>query len=147
MRLCIFCANCYGLSRQLSRTIVPTVTDYRANCYRSSGRIGHRFNLRFGSRRLTFYVSFLDDTGSELSGQGYNIYIRCGSIPMASPWSRSSRSEEHGRLRMASRGEKRFASRPVSCLPCRVSAFSQPAAVLLCQSHCWPMRLSRLSWV
>ncbi|MCI6102403.1 MAG: hypothetical protein MR709_05050 [Bacteroidales bacterium] len=88
------------------------------------------------SRKLTFYVSFLDDTGSELSGQGYNIYIRCGSIPMASPWSRSSRSEEHGRLRMASRGEKRFASRPASCLPCPVGGFCRPAAVLLCQSHC-----------
>ena len=52
VRLCIFCANCHGLSRQLSRTIVPTVTDYRANCHRSSGRIGHRFNLRFESRHL-----------------------------------------------------------------------------------------------
>ena len=37
---------------QLSRTIAPTVTDYCANCHRSSGRIGHRFNLRFGSRWL-----------------------------------------------------------------------------------------------
>ena len=53
VRLCIFCANCHGLSRQLSRTIVPTATDYRANCHRSSGRIGHLFNLHFGSRWLT----------------------------------------------------------------------------------------------
>ena len=127
---------------QLSRTIVPTVTDYRANCHGLSCQLSQIFRknrtplqLAFRSRRLTFYVSFLDDTGSEQPGLGYNIYIRCGSFPLASPWSRSSRSEEHGRLRMVSRGEKRFSPRPASCLPCPVGGFCRPAAVLLCQSH------------
>ena len=43
----------FGRSACACASSVPTVTDYRANCHRSSGRIGHLFNLHFGSRWLT----------------------------------------------------------------------------------------------